>query len=134
MIARLKFSYQIIYYLLQISNDYLAMKREEILKIRKILSGFMLTTLSDKEESGSASMGPKPDDTFLGTVTSIPGEFYVVRWCEILERERIFHQIQSCATTFHPIDTVVPGQMYAVLISTDQNWFRVIAGVSCGFF
>ena len=111
------------------------MKREEMLKIRKMLSGFMLTMLSDKRESGSLK-NDKSDATFLGTVTSItdPGEFYVVRWCEILERERIFHQIQSSATTFHLIDTVVPGQMYAVLISTDQNWFRAIAAVSCGFF
>jgi len=129
-------SYQMIYYLLQISNDCLAIKREEMLKIRKIFSDFMLSTLSEKRESGSASMGPKPDDTFLGTITAItdPGEFCVVRWHEIQERERFFHQIQSTATNFHPIDAIVPGQMYAVLISSDQNWFRAIAGVSCGFF
>ena len=96
----------------------------------------MLTTLSEKRESGSASMGPKPDDTFLGTITAItdPGEFYVVHWHEIQQRERFFYQIQSTATTFQHIDAVVPGQMYVVQISSDQNWFRAIAGVSCGFF
>jgi len=79
---------------------------------------------------------PKPDDTFVGIVSAIidPGEFYVVRSHNIRERQHFFERIQNTAPIFLPIDAVIPGQMYAVRSSYDQNWFRAIAGVYFGLF
>ena len=73
----------------------------------------------------------------MGIVTAIadPGEFYVVRWLDIKERNQFFKQIQIMAPTCCPVtDSIVPGQMYIVLNSSDQTWCRAIAGASSSFF
>ena len=52
----------------------------------------------------------------MGIVTAIadPGEFYVVRWLDIKERDQFFEQIQIIAPTCCPVtDSIVPGQMYS---------------------
>ena len=111
-----------------------------MLKIRKLFADFMLITRSKDRESGSTSIvGPKLEDTFWGIVTAVddPGKFYIVRCCDIQERQHFFDQIQSTASTFPHTDTFVSGQMYAVcrLINKDQmKWFRAIVGVPCGIY
>jgi len=89
-----------------------------------------------KQESGCLSMNPKPDVTFFGIVSAIidPGEFYVVHSDNIRARQHFFERIQNTAPIFLPFDAVIPGQMYSVRSSSDQKWFRAIAGVYFGSF
>ena len=77
---------------------------------------------ADVDENNNIS---KPNEEFLVSVTSIidPGQFYVVHWSDIEERDHLFARLQDVAPNCSLPDVIVPNQIYAVL-SSERKWFR----------
>ena len=105
-------------------KKYLSANREEFFKVRMILLNYLHTDglSADVDENNNIS---KPNEELLVSVTSFtdPGQFYVVHWSDIEERDHLFARLQDLAPNCSLPDVIVPNQIYAVL-SSEQKWFR----------
>jgi len=72
---------------------------------------------------------------FLVRVTAVtnPGKFYVVYWSDMEECDKLFNWIQKLAPLSSVPNSIVPGQVYAVLIS-DKKWIRAKVELTCSPF
>jgi len=113
-------------------KKYLSVKREEFFKVRMIFLDYLQTDGSsiDVDENNNIS---KPNEELLVSVTSIthPGQFYVVQWRDIEERDHLFARLQDVAPNCSLPDVIVPNQIYAVL-SSEQKWYRATIALHHG--
>ena len=117
------------------AKDYIVVNSPGITKVRSIIDQHAnnvsyppLVHLDTPEPTSKR-------DPFLVFVTHVnhPGEFYIVRMCDMDNRLAMFKLLNEIASTFPAPDEITPGQMYAVC-NDGGRWFRGVCGKKCGMY
>lgn len=117
----------------------MTLKKGGIVKIQSIFSHYLRAGSKTPEFGASASSSEAPNfsqtDPFLVTVTEVvdPGEFYILRWCDREERDRLLDTLNNLGPVLEVPERIVKGQMYAALNGAGK-WMRATVETTCGTF
>ena len=120
-------------------KDFLTAKLGEIFKYRIMFQDFLRIQFFASESSSSASsidavpLENRKPNVCLVTVTAVsdPGQFYVIDWGRIKERDQFFTKIQDAAPNYSLPENFLPDQIYAVLNSHGKRFRATVGYPSC---
>jgi len=108
-------------------HDFLAVKRDEMLHIRTILSNYLSAKSPGTPDRSLAA----PNDIHK-SIPSVPS-LDTDRETDAEEIDRLSKLLHDNAHSFSVPVTIVPDDIYVVL-NNDRKWFRAFVGLPCGIF
>ena len=115
-------------------KDFVSSSYRGVNKVKTIFEEYLGSNPTLLQEIPSQPFGNSINiDPYLVTVTAVehPGSFYIVRYCDLDERRRLFKSLKENAHSFPVPEEIVVGEQYAVCNSSG-NWFRGVCGKICG--
>ena len=111
----------------QVLHDFLAVKRDEMVRIRTILSNYLSAKSTGTPDRSLAAL-----NDIQKIITSVPS-LETDRETDAEEIDRLSKLLHDNAHSFSVPATIVPDDIYVVL-NNDRKWFRAIVGLPCGKF